>query len=171
MSIQLVPTPKVTPQEQGFIASFQETGSQAEAYRRNYSTENWSNAAIASEAWKIANRPHIASIIASQKDVAIAYAQSLALEQIENLQALAQVEEGSTAAHRAVNVRASVGLLETGGIKQVSSGVVVNVDARRIDAQALGAWDQQGPDGLTGAERFRASQASAPSERELDEAP
>ncbi len=150
---------KLTPKQQRFVVEYQRTGNASEAYRVSYDAEGMSVGSLATEASRLLRNPQLAPIVASQVEQAIAVAQSLAQKSIERLDTLADTPEDATASRLAVSERANARLLEAAGVLKTGQGVTVNVDARNVDAGAVGNWNEQGPDGLTGAERFRASQA------------
>ena len=69
------------------------------------------------------------------------------------------LSDATTDRQFSVRQRAQERVLEYTGTVVSGRGLTVNVDNRRIDEQTLDAWHSRGPDGLTGAERFRAHQA------------
>lgn len=160
MTTQIEIAAKLTPKQLAFVEHYQRSGNASDAYRKAYGADDWSPGAIATQAYRMLRHPQISLIVADQVEQAVSIAQSHATASVERLHKLAEVDEDATASRLAVSERANARLLEAAGVLKTGAGVTVNVDARSIDQASLSGWNTAGPDGLTGAERYRASQAT-----------
>ena len=152
----------LTPKQEAFIATYEISMSAAHAYRTAYDCAAMSEAAIRVEGARLLKHPVISLRVSSLAEATQQMALEASLANVERTQKLAAIAddvENETAARLAVAERAIRTQHEVAGTIRSGQGVTVNVDARSVDGGSLSAWNEPGPDGLTGAERFRASQA------------
>lgn len=152
----------LTLKQELFLAAYVQTMSASSAYKQAYETTGMSDSSVYVEACRLLKHPKIAPRIGSLVEATQQRAMEHAIANVERTQKLAAIAddvENETAARLAVAERAIRTQHEVAGTIRSGGGVLVQINNANVDGGAMGDWNAVGPDGLTGAERFRASQA------------
>lgn len=163
MSNQLVPAEgNLTLKQELFLAAYKTSMSASDAYRQAYDARNMSSAAIAVEASRLVHHPvlslRIGSLVEATQQLALEHAIAN-VERTQKMAAIADDAENETAARLAVAERAIRTQHEVAGTIRSGGGINVQINNANVDGGAMVDWSSVGPDGLTGADRFRASRA------------
>lgn len=116
---------RITPKQEAFARAYIETaGNASEAYRRSYSAENMSNAAIAVEACRLLDDPKVALMVTSLKESA-QKRHELTVDDI-----IAELEEARAMAMTGERPQASAMVAASMGKAKILGMVTDKVDAK-----------------------------------------